>query len=294
MSRLIKDSLTSTATEFQERVNTSTPRNVSTSHTGRPVQVTRQRPKKPDWPVFYLTESLDGRTKELEASDKSLLDRPADLKKVSIRFPSRLSAEGDIAVIGEAKRKRVFDPFYLVLTKDNDGRRVKNTLGQMMMYCRFSDTRYGFVFNSENVTFFRFFSLNTKKGYGAHYAVLPWKYEKGKMFACKGIWALVMLSLHDKHRPIVAQDQICDLNTWSRFEEKDGKILWANHISKIIIEDGKYAEKFRVVESSRNEFAEQLDKYQEEASPETRSVRPRAFRITKNVCEQPVKRRRAA
>ncbi|KAK8008326.1 hypothetical protein PG991_010877 [Apiospora marii] len=160
----VRTSINETSPEFQESVNTSAVRNVDTSQHGKSVQVTGLSDVHPDWPVHFLPDTLDQSSKKLDASGKTLLNRPAGLEKVGIPIPSRRS-DGEFAVIGEAKPR----------------------------------------------------------------------------------------------------DQICDLNTWSRFEEK-GKTLWANHISKIILEDSKDAEKFRVVESSRDEFAKQLDKYHEDTS----------------------------
>ena len=256
MARLLRMTLGGPGVEFQKRVNQGQPRGVDIMQEGQTIEIAGNKGlKRPDWPVHFtagLRSKASGRN----------LPEPVDETELAAVLVTTKNKEGcGIVVNGEAKRRYAFDPAWLAKPKQRQ--KARSTLGQMMMYCFHSKTRYGYVFNSEGVTVLRFFALGKTKeeGYGVHYAALPWRKTEGTMSAWKGLWALIMLSLHDKHRPIVTQDETCDLNAWSRFEEDGGRVLWVNHLTKIVVENGDRASGFRVVEASRDDFAAQLDEY---------------------------------
>ncbi|KAK8122926.1 hypothetical protein PG984_011596 [Apiospora sp. TS-2023a] len=252
-----------TAKQFQKRVNSRPPLGISTKFEGIRIPHPRNKNslKRPDWPFWFVNEPPKSASKEPNVPETNLPKPKARSELAKVLVPTNEEEVG-IALIGEAKRQYVFDPVNLH-EEVNERQKVRVTLGQVMMYCHYAETRYAFVFNSEDVTFLRFFKLNEGRRFGVHFAILPWKRSRGLMSAWKGIWALVMLSLHDKHRPIVTQDHIVDLNDWSRFEE-NGEVLWVNHLSKVVIGDGEWAEGFRNVQASRDEFAVQLDGYDRE------------------------------
>ncbi|KAK8016783.1 hypothetical protein PG993_014972 [Apiospora rasikravindrae] len=271
---VISVALGKTAKEFQERVNPRPPLRLTMIPEGRKIPTHKgKRYLRPDWPVYYTAyespssascpEDVSGT--ELPRSKKFRSDLAAVLNASDLATILATTNTNGLGIVanGEAKRTPVFNTSNLINAADRP--KVKNILGQLMMYCYNSDTRYGFVLNSECVTLLRFFKLDKgvpgKDGeYGVHYAILPWKRTKGLMSAQKGIWILSMMGCHDKHKSIVTQDQIRDLNDWAKFQEGD-QVLWANHLSKIIVADSEAARNFNRVDAPRDEFAAELDQY---------------------------------
>lgn len=254
--RAICNSLGPSVEELQGRVNPCDPLEVEAGQKRRRILVKKGRRTRkgvPMWSVFYETVPR-GSAKQTEVPGEGSSRRPC------------------ILVTGDFKRHVNFDPSRLAdparMTKG-----VYAVLGKMLMYCVHAKTRYAFVASGDDITFLRFYLLRGggKKRYGVHYAVFPWAKKEGRMLACKGIWALVMLSLNDQHRPIASEDQTRDLNDWARFEEK-GQTIWANHLSKIVVADSEQASGFRIVDASRDAFAAQLEQYSEGQSTGSRPL----------------------
>ncbi|KAK8122927.1 hypothetical protein PG984_011597 [Apiospora sp. TS-2023a] len=245
-SAAIDFALEKSAGELQERVNSRDALAVKGLQEGAEIQVkkgNRRRLVRPEWSVYYRTDS--GRNSK------------------ESRMPGEGPSQQEIPVVpGDFKQHMRFDPAELA-GPARMSRGVYATLGKVLMYCELTKTRYSFIVSGDEVTLLRFYLVGgSRKRYGMHYVVLPWAKMEGRMLAWKAIWALVMLSMNDQHRPIASEDDTRDLNEWARFQEK-GQTVWANHISKIVVADGKQADEFRVVDASRDEFAAQLDQYSE-------------------------------
>ncbi|KAK8016784.1 hypothetical protein PG993_014973 [Apiospora rasikravindrae] len=223
---IVERALRKSSSRFQERVNVHDARDVRARSCGARQELSgkeqRMGVKRPAWPVYYDTESSH--------------QRPSD--------PS------SIVVVGDIREKVAFDPATLA-DPARINVRVRIILGNILMHCVRSDTRYAFVITGDEVTLLRFFRLEArgKKRYGLNYAVLPWARMEGEMSAWKGIWALTMLSLVDQHRPIVSQDQTRNLDEWTKLT-KLGRVFWKNHITKVIRSDGAWADKIRLVEAT--------------------------------------------
>ncbi|KAK8016782.1 hypothetical protein PG993_014971 [Apiospora rasikravindrae] len=296
---LLDDAFALAAKEFQERVNAPAPGKLGTSFEAKRIIIHRDSYMHkssetiPDWLFCPTPESASGqhtsalRRALMYARKQNLVPGPGEYEQwepdpnggpTLADVLSKYAGKGiDVAVVGEAKQKDVFDPANLA--NIDMFPQVRSTLGQMLMYCRWSKTRYAFVATSEEVTFLRFFRLDDtedeKEQFGVNYAVLPWKREPGNLSVWKGIWALVMLGLHNKYRSIVPEDQIRDLNSWSRLTNKDkDQGQWENHLSKRVVDDGYWAQRSRGVEASTAESATQLDRQEAGKSPGLLSKRP--------------------
>lgn len=187
--------------------------------------------KKPDWPIYWV-RSPNQKTKlpQWDESNKSTKAPQPEDPLCRIHIPLN---NGQIAAVGDSKRLYVFDSSNL----DEEGMydEVMVTLGQMAMYSWHGRTRYGFVMNSADVTFLRFFRIadGSRIRLGVQYQILPWISTPGKMPASKGIWALGMLGMNDQHRGIVLKNEMCLLNTWFQFLVK-GQIVYVHHLSERI------------------------------------------------------------
>ncbi|KAK7999676.1 hypothetical protein PG990_012276 [Apiospora arundinis] len=262
----LNEALSQTAQDFQRWVNLHEPLEIRTSFEGKkippsPSSATNERGKGPEFPVYVVVQQPSKQASRRGKTDSSSSEQAT---KTGNNAGVKAVADGvGIIANGEAKRKFAFDPANL----NNGFSKVKASLAQVMMYCHLSDTRYAFLFNSETVTIIRFYKLDMADkedaGFGMHYTILPWAKTEGKMSAWKGIWALIMLGLNDKHRPVVKLNGIRDLNDWARFKEDD-QVVWVNHLSKIVVEDGHWAKKVNFVQAPRDEFAAQLDRYKKD------------------------------
>ncbi|KAK8075390.1 hypothetical protein PG997_010053 [Apiospora hydei] len=309
IARVLEMAFAFTAKEFQERVNASSASGtLDTGYEANRIRITRSSFVRkssetiPDWLFCLVSESAsrerwhDLRWALRWAYEQNAVTGPDDDEPdgpdpdggpTLANILSQFAGDGiDVPVVGEVKRKAVFNPANLA---DPDKfPQVRSTLGQMLMYCRWAKTRYAFVLTSEEVTCLRFFRLEDSKEeeqFGVHYAVLPWKREPGKVSVWKGIWALVMLSLHNKHRPIVPEDQIHDLNSWSRVTDNDqDQGRWENHLSKIVVDDGYWAERARAMDASSHESAAQPDRHEE-----GKATGQRPKRSTSGSVERPCK-----
>ncbi|KAK7914994.1 hypothetical protein PG985_012697 [Apiospora marii] len=227
------------AEELQERVNSGNVLQVAGGQERVDIPITkgnRTRVTRPKWIVYYEA-AQDGESEEKQAPGEGPLQQP----RRRWRPPPRRRP----IVPCDFEEHMRFDPAELA-DPARMSQRVYAALGKTLMHCVHAKTRYAFV----------------EGEYGVHYIVLPWAKMEGRVFAWKGIWALVMLSLNDQHRPIASEDETRDLNDWARFEEK-GQTVWANHISKIVVADGEEASDFHVVDAPREEFAAQLAQYSE-------------------------------
>lgn len=190
--------------------------------------------KRPDWPVYYVgSPNSEMTVPQWHECYKST--SPPQLGEHSrIHIPV---GDGRIAAVGDSKRFRVFKSSSLGRNKGfND---VKTTLAQMAMYAWHGRTRYGFVMNSKDVTFLRFFRIGNGSSnirLGVQYHILPWIPTPGKMSASKGIWALGMLGMSDQHREFVPKGEMYPLNVWFQFLVS-GQTLHVNHVSERLLRE---------------------------------------------------------
>ncbi|UPK91205.1 hypothetical protein LCI18_002140 [Fusarium solani-melongenae] len=111
------------------------------------------------------------------------------------------------------------------------------TLRQLATYAAIGKTRYGFILTDKEVVIVRFHVKRQKKSqkieeYGAGWMAIPWK-ETGiyTLTAPLAVFSLVLMSLNDDHRHIVAGNNTLPLDAWIRETLWNGKVIFYHHLS---------------------------------------------------------------
>lgn len=107
------------------------------------------------------------------------------------------------------------------------------TLRQLATYAAFGKTRYGFILTDTEVVIVRFHVKSQNLGkYGAGWMAIPWK-ESGihTLTAPLAVFSLVLMSLNDDHRDIVAGNNTLPLDAWIRESLWNGKVIFHHHLS---------------------------------------------------------------
>lgn len=160
-----------------------------------------------------------------------------------------------------------------------DGRRLQKTpdvtlrkllrpLEQLATYCRFGETRYGFILTQEELVAFRIRRLNpgllatatdlAKPHAGIEYKSVSWhEYGPDKLTANLAIWALGCMGMNDHHRSMETSDRqplasMVRLTKWTHDEEM---MIYRNDISsREITEEGwkKLGDAVAFVELDKN------------------------------------------
>lgn len=111
---------------------------------------------------------------------------------------------------------------------------------QIVTYCVYSKTRYGWIMTTSEVVVFRV-SRNPSTSDPIKYIVewthIPWSNSgEGKLTVNLAIWWLGMLGLAEKHREIVLPIRILPINTWEKDKAKDGTDRYTHVLSRCELE----------------------------------------------------------
>ncbi len=182
-----------------------------------------------------------------EVKDKATSKVKADW---AVMDPDKTKAD----VPGDSKKHTVFKPHLLDSLSERYGdidfeknsdlvsidfRTLIWALKQTGTYSWLSESRYSFVFTPETSTILRFFLVKrdefpTNTVLGVEYTWFPYSnHGPGKLTLNKIIWTSTMMIENDRHRNIVPEDEMLDLDLWYR-NTVNGKPYYIHHLSEAV------------------------------------------------------------
>lgn len=157
-------------------------------------------------------------------------------------------------IVGDSKRCPCFKPHLLDRVSDTydhidfekeqdlvdpDTRHLIWALKQTGTYALLCKSRYSFIFTPETTTVLRFFLIKedafpANTVLGVEYDWFPYSnHGPGSMTLNKAIWTVTMMIQNRRHRDIVSEDKMLDLDLWYRCNV-NGKSYYVHHLSEAV------------------------------------------------------------
>ncbi|EEU37753.1 uncharacterized protein NECHADRAFT_88134 [Fusarium vanettenii 77-13-4] len=102
---------------------------------------------------------------------------------------------------------------------------------QLATYAKESGTRYSFIMTDKEVVVVRFIVDSTGQ-YRAEWQAIPgYASGEGSLTVGLAVWALIMMSLNEKHRAVTTEAETLPINLWWREQGVDGRFTYRHHLS---------------------------------------------------------------
>ncbi|KAI8720157.1 hypothetical protein NCS52_00460400 [Fusarium sp. LHS14.1] len=102
---------------------------------------------------------------------------------------------------------------------------------QLATYARESGTRYSFIMTDKEIVVVRF-TVDSNGQYGADWQAIPRDASgEGSLTVGLAVWALIMMSLQEKHRAVTTEAETLPIKLWWREQGVDGGFTYRHHLS---------------------------------------------------------------
>lgn len=149
-----------------------------------------------------------------------------------------------IFVIGDSKPSTKFKSSWIQNSPNPHAEEEREwPLRQIASYCKYGETRYGFIITPEELIAVRVFETEP---FGKHtslprcasleYRTIPWENSGNQLTVNFSIWALAMMAANDQYREVLWEGQYQSLATWRRIP---GRSKLCHHLSGQEMEEKK-------------------------------------------------------
>lgn len=111
---------------------------------------------------------------------------------------------------------------------------------QVLTYCVYGNTRYGYIMTTSEVVVLRVSknpSTSSTSEYIVEWTQVPWENSgEGKLTVNLAIWWLGMLGLADNHRKVELPSAMQPINTWKKMKDEDGKVKYMHILSRCVLD----------------------------------------------------------